>query len=281
MDLDLIPKQIPFKLPSSLEGLTRPWDLHYPISSNWDKSKTRILFVIDHVPTENLKSKIFLSGETGEMMVNVLQAADDMAQSWKAKVSIEKCGIAFVSWSYFKTYDLDRENAKVANSANVDRMERLIKKLDPTHVHFFGEGPAQEMFGIDVEKRGWVLKKKGKNGKIWVSSNISITNEAKFYEEDDDDDDDDGFNDDALGVDKSNLLGYAVNNLARLLKGSYPFSLKHLRPNYNLIDTMKKWTKLYKRLSTARCISYDLETDNLSAMVNRMLTAQFTLPDRL
>lgn len=280
MQLDLIPKQIPYKLPSSLEGQVKTWDLYYPISSNWGSAKQRFLFVIDHVPSENLKSRKLLSGETGEMFVNILSYAEDLARSWGCKRSFEDCGVAFVSWSYFKTYNLDKANAAVATTASVDRMERILKKLDPTHVHFFGEAPAQEMFGIDVEKRGWVLKLKSNIGKIWVSTNISVTNEAKFFEDDDDsDDEDEGFNDDALGVDKSNLLGYACNNLARILNGGYPYSLRHIKPAYNLIDTMKKWKKLHARLMDARCFAYDLETDNLSAMCNRILTAQFTLPD--
>lgn len=280
MDLDLVPTKIPYKIPASLENNCKNWDLHYPISSNWNKASKKFLFVIDHVPTQNLKKKMLLDNETGNMFLNILSYSNKIAKSWKSKIDItaSDIGIAFVSWSYFKTYDLDASNANVAKDANIKRMKRIIKRLSPTHVHFFGEAPALELFNIDVEKRGWVLEKTIQGKKIKISTNISVTNESKFYEEDDDDEDE-YFNDDALGVDKSNLLGYACSNLARLIKGSYPFSLKNLKPEVEYVDSIKKWKVLYNKLLSARCFSYDLETKNLSAMCNMILTAQFTIPD--
>lgn len=268
-------------MPFSYQKITSPvpknfkrsdWALEVPIDVKWKKRKNKVLFVLDHVPSEDLKEKKLLTGLTGTKMVNLVKRAHEVAAEWKHPTKTKDWAYAFVNWNFFKSYDLDAQGKADADALAAQRLRKLIAKLKPTHIHFFGPQPAHSMYGFDIEKRGWVQEFDG----IQVSSNISVTTQSKVDHDDEDDDDDSEDMEDKVGVAQANMLGHAAENIARLLIGKYPYSLAHIRLKTKYVDTIKKFDKFYKHLIRAQIISFDVETDNLSVHGNQWLTGQFT-----
>ena len=277
--LNFTPIEIDYAVPDVLKR--KSWGLDMLVTDNWRSAKTRILFVIDHVPTEDLRKRQLLSGESGRLFYNILDRGFKLAQTWGSNISMKKVGIGFVSFGYFKTLDLDSAKMSVAEKASVKRLRKIIAKVKPTHVHYFGEVPAIAMGEIEYEHRGWVVKRKEVDSldPLTVSFNISVTRQGFERDaSDDDDDDDEGFGDSGdIFVEESNLLGHASENIARLLYGGYPYNLRDLKPVVKLVDTMEAFESLMDKLYQEKIVAVDTETANLSVLANSLLTIQFTL----
>lgn len=265
-----------FDVPSLFKK--RPaWNIACPIDDNWRKSKRRLLFVVDHVPAADLRAKQLLSSNTRALYLNVVDHALDIAKEWGYKRDRAECAMGWVNYNFFKTYDIeDSQLRQAAEKASQERLAKLIKKLDPTHIHFLGPEPAERLYGVPIQRRGWVQKFDGR----LVSTNISITTEQRWESSESDDEEEFFIDNNEMGVNRANLLGHACENLAKLFcDGYYPYSLKHIKPRWTVISTMTQFDKLLKQLYKARYFGYDTETRNLSVTDNAILTMQFTLPD--
>ena len=64
--LNFTPIEIDYAVPDVLKR--KSWGLDMLVTDNWRSAKTRILFVIDHVPTEDLRKRQLLSGESGRLL---------------------------------------------------------------------------------------------------------------------------------------------------------------------------------------------------------------------
>lgn len=268
---------ITYKLKKSVGR--KPWNLSLPFTSNWGKRKRRVLFVVDHVPTQDLEAGQLLSEINRPLFLNVLNQAFKIAGTWGCKKKQDDYAYGWVNFNFFKTYDMSPQQQANANKICVERLQLIIDKFKPTHIHFFGTTPFYLMYGEDVERRGWVFEKDG----MMVSSNISVTragNATLEEEEDEEEDDDSDYQAGFLSVVEANMLGHASENLAKLIHGKDPFSLAYIKPAYTLIDKMAAWKKLYKRLWKSKLWAFDTETYNLSVTENGIALFQFSFDEK-
>ncbi len=176
--------------------------------------------------------------------------------------------------SFIEAYN---EAIKIANK----RMTSIILSLKPTDVHFFGNDIPNDMFGYGMEHRGWVFNEKvsykKKSHKFKFSFNVSITKQNTKVEDDDLDSNYESTYEDNFSRNETNLANYICDYLSYCFLERHPFSLKHLKPNYKIVDTIKGFNSLIKKLRRSKVWGYDLETENLSVYGNKILTMQFTL----
>ena len=255
------------------------WRLSIPVSMNWDSAKHKFLFIVDHVPTPNLSNRKLLSGHERRILENLIRRAFSLARSRrigsKHPVQPKDCAWAAVSWSGFVTYDSSATDTQIRtwDDWQRNRMEGIFKNLAPTHVHFFGEYAAWQMYNIGVEHRGWIRDVKVAGKSMKVSANLSFTStlfidtrneRTRYYYEPDD----------------ANLLGHMASNLSYLFLGYNPYSLAHLTPKYKVVGTRKAFNELMRKLWNAEKFSLDLETDNLTVHHNAIVTLQVAFSSR-
>lgn len=261
-------------IPSSLKdspSKCHGWNMEFPIDRNWKTATNKVLFIVGHLTTEEIKSKKLFKDST------TLSGVVKLARSYASKFGIVKgsWSYAAVNFTHFKSYHLSGSEYELANSAFVKRIKSLVTKLKPTHVVVLGDSVALTLFpNIEnlLQKRGWVHKVDG----ISVVTTLDINssgNQIKVDEDDDNDEDDEELN-------RANSLGYIARNIGSIYKGSLLYQAKIPTINPVLIDTIKKFDKFYAVLDSAQVIAVDSETANLNVINNRILTIQFAFNPR-
>ena len=102
------------------------------------KPAGKILFVLDHVPTEDLKNGEILSGYTDSVFFGLTDLAYDYYQS---EYSIDEFDYLIVNFNCFKTY---KESEDFQNEAKLEfsrRLKKIITDYKPDIVHTFGKDP--------------------------------------------------------------------------------------------------------------------------------------------
>ena len=276
-----------YPVPDELHDVD-PWNLAYPVSTNWHTSPKRMLIVLDNVPKEDLKNKNLLSGSWQRGFRNLIHYAGLIAYRWheyynrsdpnQKGINFKKIGkeslaidfnewaFAFVSINYFRTYDLPDHQKITANNASNRRIKQLIADWKPTHIHAMGNRSAKAL-GYDKSNIGRVYETP--EG-LKYSCNINpvqidyIDNPDLFHQK----------------VDISNLSGYIAHNLARILIDTdYPLSLAHIRPKVTNVNSMTMWKEFYTKLCQAKVVAVDVETYNLTITDNGILTIQFAFDE--
>lgn len=229
----------------------------------------KILFVLDFVPTEDLKSGKLLSGETGDLMENLFIIAKD----FYLKDKYEKFSWLACSFNAFKTLGKSREFQEQAREAFTHRVEALIMKYKPDVVVAFGASTVRALIPKKVElsrgrlgnwygvpvKRSFTNEKDEKH-KCVVVPTLSLNSMA--------------------GGDSAaaSVLGYIARNLANALHGKllYPLDTELITAHKSiLIDTIPKFDKMLDMLKQQPVVSIDTEDDSLAKVTNRVLTFQF------
>ena len=93
-------------VPSNLKR--KDWGLEIPLDVDWDKKKKRVLFVVDHVASNDLKEKRLLSGDTATMFLNVVRHAHKVAGDWGHPTNKSKWAYAFANFNFFHPKVLTR-----------------------------------------------------------------------------------------------------------------------------------------------------------------------------
>lgn len=223
------------------------------------KRGRRYLFVIEHIPSEDLKSGKLLGGSSGELFATLVRKAAAMA------------GIDFGSLSWrvepfnlCKTYDLpDSERAQLEDIF-IERLRTSIAEYEPDGVIVFG----YQSF--------WMLMNGSSNPRLQTnfygqpmpllnSKGVKITCTLPLYR----------FLEDKDGGQlAANLLGYCCRNIANglLLKNPYRLILPNL--NIQVVDTLSKFDGMLSTLDSRKHWALDTETNGLGRVSNRMLTLQ-------
>jgi len=224
------------------------YDLRLKADSGYKDASKRVLIILQTVPSEDLKERELCSKP-------YLSKALAYAKKWaRLYGDIGSPAFAVINYQARKHLDLSGSARSDAESEFKARAQKLIAKLNPTHILFSGD---LELLYPQIKhaafKNGWVHSLDGRK----VTSTLDF---ARLLEKD-------GAN--------ANLLGLWCRNLANLLLGRNPHDIGQieLRPRY--VNTIAKFKKLLRYWDEADSIAVDTETRNLSVLHNAIYTIQF------
>lgn len=263
---------LPIKVPKAFRG-----EEHYDVQcirQKVDKPAARVVIVLDHVPTEDLKSGKLLSGGTGGTINRVMHYA---ATAFKTNThKMEDLDLLFVNWNCWKTYTMSEERRQESDSYFAERVLGIIDEYGADYVVTCGRAPFQHLgrkyFDRAPDKpNGWLgnsLPMKTPEGRtVRLIPNLSINSllNSKSI------------------TSSAYLLGYYARNFLPIFnEGKMPFKIKPVKTgekrNWNMIvvDTMKKFHLMMKVLRRAKYVAIDTETDGLHRINVNMLTLQFS-----
>jgi DNA polymerase I-like protein with 3'-5' exonuclease and polymerase domains len=252
-----------------------PFNVKIRVPDTWKKSKCRVLCVIEHVDSADIEKKRLCSATYGTVLENVFGLAEDYVRH----LDVPKYEIAVANFNFFRTYHIkDVKLRNQADQAAATRIRKLVKTLQPHKVIIFGDNAAEQLLP-NVEN---IRLLRGHKHKIDGVEYYSSIDPSVGYSKSRGDDDEDGNVSDLkeeTTLKYCNLLGYVSRTVAAALIGKIPYPIDVV-PNPVLVDSIKKFDKLYKRLMSEKVIACDIETEDLSRVTNRLLTIQFAFDSK-
>lgn len=237
-------------------------DIRMPTYNAGDGSQ-KVLFVLDYVPSEDLKSKRLLSGHQGELLEALIRR---VTENYFLKRSVKFSWLA-TTFNAFRTAGKSTSFQQNAQHAFGKRIEFIIGRYKPDVVVIFGNRPADYFIGEQIELAGkhapWFgvpIKKTIKKHETTIYTTLSLNTLATG------------------DAGESSLLGYMGRNLANALTNTHRFRIDAERIKKHksvLIDTIKKFDGLMDKLENVTGpVAVDSETRNLNRIVNKLLTVQ-------
>lgn len=233
-----------------------------PLYVKRGSGSSRIAFILDWVPTEDIKSKKLLSGVTGEFLNAILLQAET---TYSTPTDYTYGFIAFNAYKTAGTSAVFQQQAKEEFSQRIIAWIELFK---PDAVVLLGNDCINSLL------QEWLLKSNniktpwygvplpvsiGRHKCLAVSTlSLSSTIEQR-----------------------NELIGYQIRNIANALHKRLMFGVngKQLE-NYTAIhiDSIGKFKNILEKLETYKgFVSVDTETLNLNKISNRLLTIQFSV----
>ena len=270
-----------------------------PMSRNWASAKTRLMFVIQTIPTRDMGlarirelPTIQLAGDGSPLRSSIYGVVGQALKTLAAirtlrgapvRVTADSLAISIVNWNAAKTFHMDAHRASALDATFSQRVNGLIEEHNPTHVILCGHNAAASMLGLSStpitdyvqERLGWVIKK---DGRVYVPSldlDLLLATKKKGAEDESDADDAGGEGAGAL----ADLLFAVSNHVAYGLFGEHPFSLKHVTTTPVYVGTIERFDKLMAMLERHTRIAVDLETRNLTSYQNAIHTVQFAVDE--
>lgn len=246
----------------------------------------RILFVLDHVPTEDLQSKRLLGGVTGEKLFMLFDLASTYYGSEYRESDYDWLAVNF---NQFKTYG--KQYSDMLEESNVDfarHISEIIVTYKPDIVVTFGQEPF-----IALCNQAYLKTKQ--NFANHLGTTIPCTVEAYERTKDDPKLVKHSFtvvptlslNTVFSDKNKENyyLSGYVSRNLVTAFDGGkmryaikpvHKMIGKKFKPLYktHYLTDVKDVEKVLKKLATCDYVSVDTETEDLSKVVNKVQTVQ-------
>lgn len=271
---------------------TPPFDLEIWVGDEWKSSDTKILYVFEHVDSEQLKSKKIMSPSVCTSTFHAIEnISKDMTKRAGIKPrKVDRKNSAYINFNFFKTYTLKGDQRVSADQAACKRVLSLIKKLEPTLIVIFGDYAASSLLELDIDtiryKRGWVHKTKF--GPCVTTIGFEKTYVARVVDDEDDTEDDDDLLADFKAQDRqyeeavanSNLVSYIAQTIAPVFSSTMLYQVDKVVPNYKIIDSVKKFDKLLEKLYAAPLVAVDCETEDLTTYNNNILILQFALDEK-
>lgn len=262
----------------------RAFNLKFPVEKKWDSSKYRLLFICEHVHTDDLNNGKLLSSNSLSVLENCYKYATKLAGG--VKQTPRPFAFAAVNFNFFKTYHLSPQQLAEmhVDSICAKRVREVIENLKPTHIFISGNVAASAILRQKIEnvdyKMGWVTDVEFGDVKCKVTHSYdyikSISKKKGRFDTDDDDDNDDNEKDMAGAY----LLGYFSKNLRNCIIENNPYAVK-LKPNYRLVDTIEKFDRMMEVIDGARVVAVDTETQNLNRVRNKVYTFQFAISSKM
>lgn len=235
----------------------KEYDIELARDTDWKHGKRRMLIILQTVPTISLAQKKLTAEYVHDTLVNCIKTARKMAAPVKHPPEFSYAVANFNNYPHFKLSGNARAEAEVSFTT---RINKLIRKLKPTHVFISGDQAASHIIvepNIEM-KRGWVFDRDG----IKYASTFDL---------------DKCFSKNFLYAD---LLGFWSRHLSHLMLGCHPYSLQDLlcKPRYvGDLNSFKKLMNRLEALGQSDYLAVDTETANLSANCNSIYTIQFCL----
>ena len=247
------------------------FDVKIPVQNSWERSKRRVLLVIEHVDTEDLKGKKLLKDGPSSHWV---KSAMDLGMDYAAHLNPKLPALAAINFQFFKTYDLDDTAQHQAREVAAARVRSWIDKIKPTDVIVFGDDAAVALMAGFVKDERTLLLRRGRpikhEGIHWTSTiSLSRAYQGKAADMDDDTDEQENL------IDHANLLGFVSQCVGNALVRDLVYKIE-CAPAIKYVDSLRKFDWLFKRLMAADKVALDTETTGLGRIVNDVLTLQFS-----
>ena len=241
------------------ENLAEPY-FHVP------EGKRKVLYVLDWVPGEDLKSTKLLSGITGDLLINLVKAARNLyLKNEKAHV-----GWRATSFSACRTVGKSEAAQDFLYTLFARRLRKTINRYKPDVVVCFGSQSARALVGGEIERTGKIAPWLGVPIKVEASlklrhefvviPSVSLTDIVRG------------------GAEAAYLLGYVARHIANALTATHRFCVDDsvIKAHKSIyVDTVPKFMKLMDVLKSSPYVSIDTETANLNKVTNTLQTIQF------
>ena len=260
-------KQWPFSLPAGFDAKDHPlFNLSCPITSNWKDSKTRILWVIGHVDTDDLKDSKLFKGP----MRSLIEGLHALTVKHPKCIKEDRAHAA-ISFHGMKTYNIHSDDAmQSANGAAKQHVQNVVRELKPTVIIVVSDTAATYLLGENKSVfRGWAHKVDWAEARIYQLPDL-----GKGYGSSDASDDTD---DKAFSV--ADLIGYSSTLLLNAYCHKQVYRCQ-ANNDFELVSDMKQFNRLAKRLWTEDLWSADTETTGLKRVNNNLLTIQFAFDEK-
>lgn len=241
-------------------GIEKAFDIACFRDNDYFDRDNRLLIVIGHIPSEDLKNKELLSNQDNRYaLISCLKKAKEIAINRGAEV--KSFSYAIVNFLASKHYDLENTLKAEKEVEFTARLQALIKKLKPTHVLLLSPLAAENLFS-DIpnirHKLGWVFDR----------DNIKYVATLDLYQLISD-------NRKNPGSNVLNTVGFIFQHIANLMQEKNPYSLEGMpfKPVY--INTVDKFDRMMRFLEVQDYVAVDTETKNLSVLNNSIYTIQF------
>lgn len=263
---------------------TSTFDLKIPVESAYlsnSKSVTKVLVVIEHVSTHDLKAGSLLGNkDVHRVMTSLIREGQSQADKIGGCPDTDYA-YAAINFNFFKTYHLTGNRYDSALSFAARRVKRFVAKTKPDYVLIFGDEAAEALLPhVDnvKNKRGWIheLRLKTVKGEhvAKVVTTLSVRDSIfNFFGDTDEDMDDEAVN-------IANLAGYTSRNISALYLDQHPFDLSYVKPCPVTVRTVSGVRKLLEKAQAAPFFALDLETEDLTVYNNRILTMQIALTSK-
>lgn len=233
----------------------------------------KILFVLDYMPTEDLRNGRLLSGATGALFDNLIKVSE---KYYASEYRLKHHSWLAVSYHDFKTAGLGDQFKAEAKEVFTERLNHIITQYKPDVVVTFGQDPYVALNGSYVaenfrDKKGihyehfygrpieTKVKSGGSRHKFKHIPTLSLNTLVS-----------------ATGKGESMYLaGYVARNLVNALYGDLRYKMPELKYTIELVDTMDKFDVMLDEITDAKLVAIDTETKNLNRITNRLLTIQF------
>lgn len=230
------------------------------------EAERKILFVLDYVPSEDLKTGRMLSGATGKLLKNICAVSQ---RYYCSDTRLDDCDWLAVSYHSFKTHDTGQSFKEAAHQEFMRRLKHIISEYKPDVVVTFGPDPykalnqakiseyngkMQHLYGVPIATA--VGKHKFRHVPT-LSLNTLVNDSGKGNE--------------------SALIGYVARNMVNALEGKLRYAIPKLEYKTTLVDTIDKFDKMLKLVKKSNYVAIDTETENLNRRANKMLTIQFAV----
>jgi DNA polymerase I-like protein with 3'-5' exonuclease and polymerase domains len=233
------------------------YKLDLPIDTSWSKAKARLMIIIEHISTADLKAhKLLSDGDTRAPVVNVI----NYARRYAAKLG-KAVDPAYMVINYRaeKHLHLSTEQRLKKESEFGQRMIEAIDHFKPTHVLICGHRAYRNIVqcGYPAYHLGWVESLKIGKTQCKVTQTFDffqlLENKGKY----------------------ANHLRMVAYHLAYLLLGVHPFSLANVQSKPQYVNTRERFDSMMQLLKSSKMVAMDSETKDLSVLANAIYTIQF------
>jgi len=226
----------------------------------------KVLFVLDYVPTEDLRNGKLLSGAQGRLLSNVIHHVSEKTFLKKS----HRFSWMAVSYNAFRTAGKPKTFQQNAQLAFGKRVEFIIGRYKPDVVVVLGSRPTEYFYNEELDltdgKQGpWYgvpRRKTIKGHECTFFSTLSLNTLAT-----------------GQSSGENAMIGYFGRNLANAITNKHQYAVDADRISNHktvMIDTVKKFDKLMDKLeSHDGPVALDSETANLNRIANKLLTIQF------
>lgn len=239
------------------------------------KNAPKILFVLDHMPSEDARSGRLLSGNAGKLLENLLIAGPKFHNT---KLSIKDSQWLAMSFNAFKVDSEQRIDKEEAEHEFIERLNYVIVNYKPDVVVTFGLKTMaalnndyiskhrnkrgvqyQHFYGVPIATK---TKYKGKSHKYQHVSTLPM---SRFMHQQ------------GIGID-SYMLGYMMRNLLTATNGGkLVYSMPKMEFEVERVDSIESFKAMMKVLRNSKYVAVDTETANLNRRANKTLIIQFAV----